>query len=60
MVKPKVKVDIVKDDPDDNIIIKCALESRSKYIVTYDPHLLNLKEHNGIKIIKPEFARAIF
>ena len=60
LVKPSMKVDIVKDDSDDNIIVECALESKSKYIITYDSHLLNLREYNGIQIIKPEIARAIF
>ncbi len=60
LVKPSMKIDVVKDDPDDNVIIECALKSKSKYIITYDPHLLNLKEYKDIQIIKPEIARAIF
>ena len=60
LVKPSITVDVVKEDADDNIIIECALESNSKYIVTYDLHLLKLKEYNNIQIIKPEIARAIF
>jgi putative PIN family toxin of toxin-antitoxin system len=60
LVIPTAKVDVVKDDPDDNRIIECALESGSKYIITYNKHLLNLKEHQEIRIIKPEEARAIF
>lgn len=60
LVNPTTKVDVVKEDTDDNSIIECALESNSKYIITYDKHLLNLKEHQGIRIIKPEEARAIF
>ena len=54
LVEPKQKVDIVKDDPDDNKVIECAIESSSDYIVTYDRHLLKLKEYKGIKIITPE------
>lgn len=60
LVNPTTKVDVVKDDPDDNSIIECALDSNSKYIITYDKHLLNLKEYRGIRIIRPEEARAIF
>jgi len=60
LVKPTIKVNVVKDDPDDNIIIECALESKSRYIITYDAHLLKLKEYGGIQIIPPEIARAIF
>jgi uncharacterized protein len=60
LIDPEIQVDIVKDDPDDNSIIECALVSLSKYILTYDKHLLIIKEYNGIKIIKPEEARLIF
>ncbi len=59
-VNPTKRVKVVKEDPDDDIIIECALESNSKYVITYDTHLLNLKEYQGIRIIKPEEARAIF
>ncbi len=60
LVKPTIRIKIVKEDTDDNVIVECALESNSKYIITYDKHLLNLKEHQGIRIIRPEEARAIF
>ena len=52
LVNPTTRVNVVKEDPDDNIIIECALESNSKYVITYDQHLLNLKEYHGIRIIK--------
>ncbi|MBI1970426.1 putative toxin-antitoxin system toxin component, PIN family [Candidatus Woesearchaeota archaeon] len=60
LVDPKNKIAVVEDDPDDDKIIECALESKSKYIITYDKHLLSLKEYSGIQIIRPEKARAIF
>jgi len=59
MVNPNLKVELVKDDPDDNKIIECALESKSEYLLTYDQHLLKLKEIQGIRIITPEEARTI-
>ncbi len=54
LIEPKHKVAIIKDDPDDNKVIECAIESSSDYIITYDKHLLKLKEYKGIKIVKPE------
>ncbi len=60
LVNPAIKVDIVKNDSDDNAIIECAITSKSAYIITYDKHLLNLKEYNKIRIIKPEEAGIIF
>ena len=59
LVNSQMKINIVKEDPDDDKIIECAIESHSKYIITYDKHLLNFKEHLGIRIIRPEEARAI-
>ncbi len=60
IVIPQEEIKVVLDDPDDDKIIACAIESKSEYIITYDLHLLNLKEYRGIRIIKPEEARAIF
>ena len=54
LIETKQKINVIKEDPDDNKIIECAIESSSDYIVTYDRHLLKLKEYKGIKIITPE------
>jgi hypothetical protein len=54
LVSPSMKIDVVKEDADDNKIIECAIESKAEYILSYDSHLLKLKEFKGIKIIKPE------
>ncbi|MBS3074489.1 putative toxin-antitoxin system toxin component, PIN family [Candidatus Pacearchaeota archaeon] len=54
MIETSSKVDIVKHDPDDNKVIECAVDSKSDYILTYDKHLLSVKEFKGIKIVKPE------
>jgi putative PIN family toxin of toxin-antitoxin system len=54
LVTPSKKIDVVKEDSEDNMIIECAIESRADYIVSYDKHLLNLREYQGIKIVKPE------
>ncbi|MFA5993230.1 MAG: putative toxin-antitoxin system toxin component, PIN family [Candidatus Pacearchaeota archaeon] len=54
IVKSLQKLDIVKEDSDDNIILECAVEGNAEYILSYDRHLLNLKEFNNIKILAPE------
>ena len=54
LVIPQDKIKVVKEDPEDNKILECAIESSSNYIFTYDKHLLKLKEYKNIKIIKPE------
>lgn len=54
LIESNQKIEIIKDDPDDNQVIGCAIESSSDYIITYDKHLLKIKEYKGIKILKPE------
>ena len=54
LVEPDEKLEVVKEDIDDNKIIECAVKSKSDYILSYDNHLLKIREYNGIKIIRPE------
>ena len=54
LVVIKNKINVVKEDPDDDKIIECAIESNSEYILTYDNHLLKIKEYKGVKILRPE------
>ena len=54
IVSPSRKVEAVKEDIDDNKILECAVESRAEYILSYDNHLLKLKEFENIKILTPE------
>ncbi len=51
MIEITGKIKVIKDDPDDDIIIETAIVGRADYIVSGDPHLLNLKEFAGIKIV---------
>ncbi len=60
IVEPTQKFDVVKDDPDDNEVIDCAVEGNVDYIITQDSHLLKIKEFKGIKIVKPEEFLRIF
>ncbi len=58
LIETKNKLDIIKADPKDNIILEAALEGKSEYIISYDNHLLNMIEFRGIKIISPgEFLK---
>ena len=59
LVTSSKKLDIVKEDPDDNKIIECAIESNADYIISYDKHLLKLREYENIKIITPEEALSL-
>lgn len=52
-------IDAVKDDPSDNRILECAVDSGSEYIVTGDRHLLRFGEYAGIKIVKIDYLLSI-
>ena len=49
---PKERINIIKEDPDDNRILECAVSCNADYIISGDKHLLNLKEFQRIKIVK--------
>lgn len=60
IIETKNKLEIIKEDPSDDKFIETALEGDSKNIISYDNHLLDLKEFNNIKILKPnEFLESI-
>ncbi len=44
LVKPVEKIDAIKQDPDDNMILECAVAGKAGFIVTGDTDLLELKE----------------
>ena len=52
-VKNPKKLDIVKDDPDDNKFIECAVALKAKYIISGDVHLKSLGSYFDIKILSP-------
>jgi len=53
IVEPLEKINIIKEDPDDNKILECAKSGKVDFIVSSDNHLLKLKEFENIKIITP-------
>jgi uncharacterized protein len=53
---PKVKV---VRDPDDDMVIACALAARADYLVTRDKDLLTLAAHADVAIATPEAFSAV-
>jgi predicted nucleic acid-binding protein len=43
-------VNKIADDPDDNVLLACAVEAEADFIVSGDRHLLKEKEFQGTKI----------
>jgi putative PIN family toxin of toxin-antitoxin system len=42
----------VPNDPDDDMIIECAIAGNATHIITGDKHLLSLVEYQNIQIVK--------
>lgn len=53
IISVKSDVRVIKEDPDDDKFLTCALEGGAEYIVSGDPHLLRLEEYQRIRILTP-------
>ena len=51
IVEVRELIDIIKDDPEDNKVLECAISSGSEFIITGDNHLLRLENFKGIEIL---------
>jgi len=59
LVTPTRQITVCRD-PDDNLVLACALAGQAEYVVTGDPDLLTLEELEGMKIITVrEFLSAL-
>jgi len=56
LINPSTKIDLIREDPEDNKFLETAVDGKTDFIVSQDKHLLKLKEYQGIKIVKPEEA----
>lgn len=44
---------VIVDDPDDDVIVACAIVGQADYLVSYDPHFSPLGDtYQGVKITK--------
>lgn len=43
----------LSEDPDDDKYIAAAIEGRAAFVVSGDPDLLDIKEHEGVRIVNP-------
>jgi putative PIN family toxin of toxin-antitoxin system len=60
MVDPQQELSVVQADDSDNRYIECAIESGANYIVTGDPHLLDIGDYQGILILTPAIFVTLF
>jgi putative PIN family toxin of toxin-antitoxin system len=53
LIIPQRTVEVVHEDPDDDKFVGLALEGQAKYLISGDPHLLNLGQVQTVVILTP-------
>jgi putative PIN family toxin of toxin-antitoxin system len=53
LVEPDVTLTVIKDDPDDNKSLECAVTGKAPVIITRDPDLLSVGSYQDILVIPP-------
>ncbi len=52
------RISVIKEDAADNRILECAVSAAADFILSYDNHLLKIKEFRKIRILTPtEFLK---
>ena len=54
IIEPKTEINLIKEDPTDNMFLEAAITGHADYIISGDKDLLNLERFKEIRIIKPE------
>lgn len=49
----ELKIDVVTEDPSDNMFLACAVEGKADFIISGDNHLLQIGTYQRIQIITP-------
>jgi len=53
-VEPNESISAIKDDPDDNKFLECAVSANAEFIISGDPHLLALKRYGMVEILNAD------
>ena len=53
LVGEDIDVPRLSADPDDDMYIACAIAGRATFVVTGDPDLLDVRQHDSVRIITP-------
>ena len=51
LVHPALTPRVIKDDPDDDMVLACATAANAEVIVSGDSHIKSLKSYQGISIL---------
>jgi putative PIN family toxin of toxin-antitoxin system len=60
VINPRLTLDEVPTDQDDNRILECAIEANADIIISADRDLIRLKTFRGVQIFHPSNLKYIF
>jgi predicted nucleic acid-binding protein len=46
-------LEVVTADPDDDVIVECALIANAEYVVTGDRHLIDMERYASVQMVRP-------
>jgi len=53
LLYPKRHISVIKDDPEDDKYIDCAVSGKADFIISNDKHLFKLARYGHTRILKP-------
>jgi predicted nucleic acid-binding protein len=53
---PAIIPPVIIEDPDDDVVLACAVAAQVDLVVSGDPHLVKLGQYEGIPIVTPAEA----
>jgi len=53
-IEERSKIDVIKEDPTDNIFLECTLDGKADYIISGGHHLIDMSNYKGIQILEPK------
>lgn len=54
LTEGKLEIDVLKKDPDDNMVLACAEEGIATHLVTGNTKHFTFKDYKGIEIVTPK------
>lgn len=60
VIVPEESFEVINEDPEDDKVLECAIDSEADYIISGDSHLLDLEDFKGIKILSPDHFLEVF
>jgi uncharacterized protein len=49
----KIEVDVIREDPSDNMFLSCAIEAKADFLISGDPHIHRLETYDDVRILTP-------